>query len=39
MLVGTVEATLFILLVIILFILARVFRHGASMRADLEGTV
>ncbi len=28
-----------ILLVIILFILARVFRHGAAMRADLEGTV
>lgn len=28
-----------ILMVIILFILARVFRHGAAMRADLEGTV
>ncbi len=28
-----------ILLVIILFILARVFRHGAAMRDDLEGTV
>ena len=28
-----------ILLVVILFILARVFRHGAAMRADLEGTV
>jgi len=28
-----------ILLIIILFILARVFRHGAAMRADLEGTV
>lgn len=28
-----------ILLVIILFILARVFRHGAAMREDLEGTV
>lgn len=28
-----------ILLVIILFILARVFKHGAAMRADLEGTV
>jgi hypothetical protein len=28
-----------ILLVIILFILARVFRHGAEMREDLEGTV
>ena len=28
-----------ILLVIILFILARVFRHGTTMRADLEGTV
>jgi len=27
------------LLVIILFILARVFRHGAAMRDDLEGTV
>ena len=28
-----------ILLIVILFILARVFRHGAAMRADLEGTV
>jgi len=28
-----------ILLVIILFILARVFKRGAAMRADLEGTV
>lgn len=28
-----------ILLVIILFILARVFKHGAAMRDDLEGTV
>ena len=28
-----------IVLVVILFILARVFRHGAAMRADLEGTV
>jgi len=28
-----------ILLAIILFILARVFKHGASMREDLEGTV
>ncbi|WFL78923.1 DUF2975 domain-containing protein [Altererythrobacter arenosus] len=28
-----------ILLVIVLFILARVFRHGAAMREDLEGTV
>ncbi|MCZ8326241.1 MAG: DUF2975 domain-containing protein [Sphingomonadaceae bacterium] len=28
-----------VLLVLILFILARVFRHGATMRADLEGTV
>ena len=28
-----------ILLVIILFILSRVFRHGAAMREDLEGTV
>ena len=27
------------LLVVILFILARVFRHGAAMREDLEGTV
>ena len=27
------------LLVVILFILARVFRHGAAMRDDLEGTV
>ncbi len=27
------------LMVIILFILARVFRHGAAMREDLEGTV
>ncbi|WP_374406762.1 DUF2975 domain-containing protein [Pelagerythrobacter sp.] len=27
------------LMVIILFILARVFRHGAAMRDDLEGTV
>ena len=26
-------------LAILLFILARVFRHGAAMRADLEGTV
>jgi hypothetical protein len=28
-----------ILLILILFILARVFRHGAAMREDLEGTV
>jgi hypothetical protein len=28
-----------ILMIIILFILARVFRHGAAMREDLEGTV
>jgi len=28
-----------ILLALILFILARVFRHGAAMREDLEGTV
>lgn len=28
-----------VLIVIVLFILARVFRHGAAMRADLEGTV
>ena len=28
-----------VLLAILLFILARVFRHGAAMRADLEGTV
>jgi hypothetical protein len=28
-----------LLMVITLFILARVFRHGAAMRADLEGTV
>ena len=28
-----------IMLVIVLFILARVFRHGAAMRDDLEGTV
>ncbi|MEM6909385.1 MAG: DUF2975 domain-containing protein [Pseudomonadota bacterium] len=28
-----------ILLVVILFILARVFKHGAAMRDDLEGTV
>ena len=28
-----------ILLTVILFILARVFRHGAAMREDLEGTV
>ncbi|WP_284126375.1 DUF2975 domain-containing protein [Parerythrobacter aestuarii] len=28
-----------ILTIVILFILARVFRHGAAMREDLEGTV
>ncbi|KWV93921.1 DUF2975 domain-containing protein [Erythrobacter sp. AP23] len=28
-----------ILLVVILFLLARIFRHGTSMREDLEGTV
>lgn len=28
-----------VLMVIILFILARVFKHGAAMREDLEGTV
>lgn len=28
-----------ILLILTLFILARVFRHGAAMREDLEGTV
>lgn len=28
-----------LLLTVILFILARVFRHGAAMREDLEGTV
>lgn len=28
-----------ILMVLLLFILARVFRHGAMMREDLEGTV
>lgn len=28
-----------VILVVILFILARVFRHGAAMREDLEGTV
>jgi hypothetical protein len=28
-----------LLLALILFILARVFRHGAAMREDLEGTV
>ena len=28
-----------ILLTLVLFILARVFRHGAAMREDLEGTV
>lgn len=28
-----------ILLMVVLFVLARVFRHGAAMREDLEGTV
>ncbi|MEP5937001.1 MAG: DUF2975 domain-containing protein [Erythrobacter sp.] len=28
-----------LLLAIVLFILARIFRHGAAMREDLEGTV
>lgn len=28
-----------LLLAVVLFILARVFRHGAAMREDLEGTV
>jgi hypothetical protein len=28
-----------ILMALLLFILARVFRHGAAMREDLEGTV
>lgn len=28
-----------ILMIIVLFILARVFKHGAAMREDLEGTV
>lgn len=28
-----------ILLTLVLFILARIFRHGAAMREDLEGTV
>jgi hypothetical protein len=28
-----------LLMIVVLFILARVFRHGANMRADLEGTV
>lgn len=28
-----------LLMVLVLFILARVFRHGAAMRDDLEGTV
>ena len=28
-----------VLMVIVLFILARVFKHGAAMREDLEGTV
>jgi hypothetical protein len=39
---GTVDSTFDvngIVLVMTLFILARVFRHGAAMREDLEGTV
>jgi hypothetical protein len=28
-----------VLLILVLFILARVFRQGAAMREDLEGTV
>ena len=28
-----------LLVIVILFILARIFRHGAAMREDLEGTV
>lgn len=39
---GTVDASLDvggITLILTLFILARVFRHGAAMRDDLEGTV
>ncbi|MFM7377688.1 MAG: DUF2975 domain-containing protein [Erythrobacter sp.] len=37
---GSVELDIpSVLLVIVLFILARVFRHGAMMREDLEGTV
>ncbi|MDE1468485.1 DUF2975 domain-containing protein [Aurantiacibacter sp. D1-12] len=39
---GSVDASLDfggILLVLVLFILARVFRHGTAMRDDLEGTV
>ena len=28
-----------VLLALVLFILARVFKHGAQMREDLEGTV
>jgi hypothetical protein len=39
---GTVDASIDfggIVLILTLFILARVFRHGAAMREDLEGTV
>ena len=39
---GTVDVSLDfggLILVLTLFILARVFRHGAAMREDLEGTV
>lgn len=28
-----------VILILVLFVLARVFRHGAAMREDLEGTV
>ena len=28
-----------LLAILVLFVLARIFRHGAEMRADLEGTV
>ncbi len=39
---GTVDAAIdpnAVIMVIVLFILARVFRHGTQMRDDLEGTV
>ncbi len=39
---GTIDASFDlsgVVLVVTLFILARVFRHGAAMREDLEGTV
>ena len=28
-----------LLAILVIFVLARIFRHGAEMRADLEGTV